>query len=166
MNTVEDENRLELDVVRIERRYSRVRDRIETWLESHTGGNERIRGYLLLIPDLFVLMTRLIRDPRVDPSLKLQLVAAGAYLVSPIDLVPDFLMPTGLVDDVVAMALVLSSLTRLMGQEGEEVLREHWEGSEEVLAQIEGVLSGANSLLDSALLSRLRRLFGRPCGGR
>jgi len=166
MNASENEDRVEGDVRRIERRYSRLRERIEIWLEGHTGGNDRVRQYLLLIPDLFVLMTRLMRDPRVDASLKLQLAAAGLYLVSPIDLVPDFLMPVGLVDDAVAMALVLSSVARLMGQEGEEVLRDHWEGTEEVLVQIESILSGANSLLDSAVLRRLRSLFGRQRGGR
>jgi len=165
MNTPTDETRVARDVRRIERRYSGVRRRIETWLEGRTGVDERVREYLLLIPDMFVLLTRLIRDPRVDLSLKLQLLAAGFYLVSPIDLVPDFLMPVGLVDDAVAVALVLSSVARLMGPEGEDVLRDHWEGTEEVLAQIESIVSDANELLDSAVLRRLRRLFGQRRGG-
>jgi uncharacterized membrane protein YkvA (DUF1232 family) len=166
VNTSGHGHLVERDIGRIERRYSRLRRRIETWLEGHTGVDERIREYLLLLPDLFVLLTRLMRDPRVDPALKLQLLAAGVYLVSPIDLIPDFLMPVGLVDDAVAIALVLSSVAKLMGVEGEELLREHWEGTDEVLVQIEGLVRDANRLLDSAVLRRLRSLFGRQRGGR
>jgi uncharacterized membrane protein YkvA (DUF1232 family) len=47
------------------------------------------------------LAIRLFRDPRISPALKLAIpVLLLAYLLSPIDLIPDFLLGVGQIDDV------------------------------------------------------------------
>lgn len=77
--------------------------------------------------DRLVLAWRLLRDPRVAPVLKLLApVAALIYLVSPIDLIPDFLLGLGQVDDLGVIALMVIALTRLLPRlASPEVLREH-----------------------------------------
>jgi uncharacterized membrane protein YkvA (DUF1232 family) len=40
------------------------------------------------------------------------LLAAGAYVVSPLDLVPDFLVPAGWADDLLLLALAWSFVKR------------------------------------------------------
>jgi uncharacterized membrane protein YkvA (DUF1232 family) len=69
-------------------------------------------------------------------------------------------MPVGLIDDTVALALILNRVVRLMGEAGETILREHWEGKGDVLAQVQRVLATANSLLTETVLRRLRQRFG------
>ena len=150
---------IENDIERAGRFYSKLRSRIAAWLEEHTEVSDRVREYLLLLPDLFALLVRLIRDPRIDGSLKLQLIAASAYVISPIDLLPDFLLPVGLVDDAIAVAFVLSRLTRIMGDAGEDILREHWEGEGDILTQIQKIAATADAVIDQRILRRLRRLF-------
>ena len=144
-----------------ERFYSRLRTRISTWLEDKTHVTAQVREYLLLLPDLFALLVRLIRDPRIDSSLKVQLAAVSAYVLSPIDLIPDFLLPYGLADDVIALAIGLSRVVKIMDQAGEDILREHWEGEGDILAQIQQVMTTADSVLNSQVVSRLQDIFSR-----
>jgi uncharacterized membrane protein YkvA (DUF1232 family) len=56
-----------------------------------------------------------------------------AYLVLPIDLVPDFIPVAGQLDDAILVALVLRRLVR---GGGEALLRDHWPGPERSLALI------------------------------
>jgi uncharacterized membrane protein YkvA (DUF1232 family) len=80
-----------------------------------------------LLPDCAVLCRRLLRDPRVSRRRKLSLAALLAYLVLPIDLVPDFVPVAGQLDDALLAALVLRGLVRAAGH---DVVREHWPGPE------------------------------------
>ena len=80
-----------------------------------------LRGIFLLIrnPGLLRLVPRLMFDRRVPLGVKLLLVGAVAYLVSPYDLVPDFLPIRGRIDDVLVL---LISLASLLGMTPKEVL--------------------------------------------
>jgi uncharacterized membrane protein YkvA (DUF1232 family) len=53
------------------------------------------------------LLWALATDPRVPPSRKALLGIAGAYVVSPIDLVPEFIPIVGAIDDVAVMVLAI-----------------------------------------------------------
>jgi uncharacterized membrane protein YkvA (DUF1232 family) len=161
MNTPPSKQLATYDDNRAERFYSKLRARIAAWLKKNTGISDRQREYLLLLPDLFALLIRLLRDPRIDTSLRWQLAAVSLYAISPIDLIPDAFMPAGLVDDTVAIAFILSRVVRIMGEAGETILREHWEGEGDALAQIQKVVATADAVLKNvAVLSRLRRRFG------
>lgn len=69
------------------------------------------------------LAWRLLRDSRVPAWVKLIPAAAVAYLVSPIDLVPDLVIPgLGQMDD---LAILLLSAKALVDFSPAEVVREH-----------------------------------------
>lgn len=161
MNTPQSKQLATYDYNRAERFYTKLRARIAAWLKENTGISDRRREYLLLLPDLFALLIRLLRDSRIDASLRLQLAAVSLYVISPVDLIPDVFMPIGLVDDTVALAFILSRVVRIMGEAGETILREHWEGEGDILAQIQKVITTADAMLKNvAILNRLRRRFG------
>jgi len=82
------------------------------------------------VPDCVVLVRRLAGDPRVPWRSRLALGALLAYLLSPIDLVPDFVPVAGQLDDALLLALVLRHLVRAAGP---EVVRTHWPGPERSL---------------------------------
>ena len=73
------------------------------------------------MPDTAVLTGRLLRDGRVPRRWKLALVALGAYVAFPFDLVPDFIPVAGQLDDVILVALVLRGVARAAGP---DVIRE------------------------------------------
>lgn len=79
------------------------------------------------------LVWRVVRDPRVGRWQKLAAGAAVAYLVSPIDLVPDFLPVVGQLDDLVVARQALKLLTQSAGV---DVLREHWGGTDDGFALV------------------------------
>ena len=88
------------------------------------------REAVLLLPNIAKLMARLARDPRVPITRKVLAAVVLGYVVSPIDVIPDFFLGVGLLDDVVLVALALANL---MESAGPEVVLEHWDGSEDGL---------------------------------
>ena len=89
---------------------------------------------LRLLPDLLRLLRRLIADSTVRPAVRIKLVLLLAYLLSPLDLVPDFVPVIGYADDVVIVAVVLRSVIRSAGP---EPLRRQWPGTPSGLLVIE-----------------------------
>lgn len=78
-----------------------------------------------LLPDLASLLRGLLRDPRVPPGSRVLVGIAIVWVVSPIDLLPEFLPVIGPLDDVIVVALVLRHLVK---KAGPEVVRDHWRG--------------------------------------
>lgn len=97
------------------------------------------------------LLYRLARDDRVPRSTRMLAMAALAYAVLPIDLIPDSIPILGKVDD---FGLVAVAMVRLVNDAGPDLIREHWDGDADTL---EAFLS-AVSLLDSLIPMRVRRL--------
>ena len=99
------------------------------------GHRPSVRDLVRFIPDCIVLVTRLLRDPRVPRRHKLLLGALVGYLALPFDLVPDFIPVAGYLDDALVVVLTLRAV--LKGTGG-ELLREHWPGPESSLALLAG----------------------------
>jgi uncharacterized membrane protein YkvA (DUF1232 family) len=93
-----------------------------------------MRDALRLLPDLVRLIRRLAADKTVPTGVRVRLVLLLVYLVSPIDLVPDFIPVIGYADDTVVVALVLRSVTR---RAGPHALARHWPGTPQGLQLIE-----------------------------
>jgi uncharacterized membrane protein YkvA (DUF1232 family) len=74
-----------------------------------------------------VLVGRLLRDTRVPRRAKVGLALLLAYLVFPLDVVPDFVPVVGYLDDAIAVAAVLAFVARSAGT---ELIEELWPGSE------------------------------------
>ncbi len=78
---------------------------------------------LLHLPSTIKLAWRLLKDRRVPFFGKLVFVLALAYVVWPLDLIPDFALPVlGQIDDV---AILLAGLRFFMRQAPPEILEEH-----------------------------------------
>ncbi len=110
-----------------------------------------LRDAAAAVPAVIKLAARLAVDSRVD--LRARLVVAGAvgYTLLPIDIVPDWVPVLGRLDDVVVAALAMKIL---LDEAGEEVVREHWDGSEQALRAFEEIVEW----LAGAVPARLRRL--------
>ncbi len=149
------------EIQRGERFYTKLRARVEHWLQSRTKLDERVRGYLLLLPDLFTLVLRLAGDTRLSRSLRAQLILAIGYVLSPVNVIPDFLVPFGLLDDAVVLAFVLDRVVQIMGQAGVDIMSEHWEGPPDMLARIHWVLETADNVINRNVVDWLKRIFRR-----
>ena len=144
------ENPLTIEVNPRERRvYDRLRSQV---IETEPGEGSGLRDLLLLLPDLAVLLFRLMRDDRVPVGSKAIAVLGAAYLVSPIDLLPTFLLgPIGLVDDLIVVGAVLS---RMLNRVHPDVVRSHWSGQGDALEAIQRVTAWT----EHAFGDRVRKL--------
>jgi uncharacterized membrane protein YkvA (DUF1232 family) len=92
-----------------------------------------VREALRLLPDLVRLVRRLARDAEVPRGVRVRLWLLLLYLLSPVDLVPDFVPVLGYADDVVVVALALRSVVR---RAGAEAIERAWPGSPAGLAVV------------------------------
>lgn len=86
-----------------------------------------------LIPNLLLLFKDLAKDPSVPRGPKIWVALGTLWLVSPIDLLPEFLPIVGPLDDAVVVALVLRHLVH---RAGADVVRSHWRGEPATLDRI------------------------------
>ncbi len=99
------------------------------------------RGAVRLLPDVVRLVRRLAADRSLPAGVRLRLWVLLAYLLFPLDIVPDFLPVIGYADDVVAVAWALRSVVRRAGYEAVE---RHWPGEPAGLALV-GRLAGLSA---------------------
>ena len=141
---------------RAERFYDRLRDSIRKYLDRKGSVAAKSAGWLLLVPDIFILLWRLINDGRVNGKNKVMLGSGLAYYLFPFDIIPEgFMGPTGFVDDLVLAVYILN---RMLADTDPEVLRQHWSGNEDVLAAIQRILGTADTMVGSDLVGRVKKL--------
>ena len=113
----------------------------------------QIRRLLAGLPHYFRLIVRLLGDSRVSRSDKLVLAAAAAYVLAPIDLIPDVIPIVGRLDDLVFLALAID---RLVKHAGIDLLYEHWDGPAEELEALCGSVEDLAGMLPAPIQRRLR----------
>ena len=94
-----------------------------------------LRDLAAFIPDCVTTVRRLRRDPRVPRSARVAIVVAGLWVLSPIDLIPEFIPVIGPLDDVVVVALALRYAARRVPP---QVLRQAWPGEPRLLERLLG----------------------------
>jgi uncharacterized protein (TIGR03382 family) len=92
---------------------------------------------LRVIPDVVRLVRRLLGDRDVPLGPKVALVVLLVWLISPIDLIPEFIPVLGPLDDVVVTVLVLRYVRRQVGLEG---LRARWPGTADGFALLSRII--------------------------
>jgi uncharacterized membrane protein YkvA (DUF1232 family) len=99
------------------------------------GRRSAAREVATLIPNLLVLFRGLFGDPRVSRGSKFLIGFAIVWLVSPIDLIPEFIPVAGPLDDAIVAALVLRYVLRHTDR---SVLETHWRGGGTTLDVLAG----------------------------
>jgi uncharacterized membrane protein YkvA (DUF1232 family) len=124
-----------------------------------TGAKRTVIYYMRQLPQYLRLLGGLLSDRRVSMVDKLLVAGALAYIVMPIDLIPDFIPFFGEIDDLFVLILALQ---RLIENAGRVVLLDHWSGSPSDLADLNlrGALSAAAFFLPKRIRRRLR-VIGR-----
>jgi len=136
--------------------YQRIRKRVQEWAVRE-GKESRVLKYVLLAPDFFHLMCKLMLDSRVPGKEKAKLGGAIAYFISPVDVLPEGLVgPVGYIDDIALAAYVLNSVLTSVSS---EVLKEHWAGEGDLLPQIQEILRVADKLVGSGLWERIKKVL-------
>jgi len=135
--------------------YDRMRKSIRRYLDDKGKVVSTSGEYLMLAPDVFVLLWRLVNDSRIGGKDKAMLLTGVAYYIFPLDIIPEGLLgPIGYLDDLVFGVFLLH---RLLKDTDPAILREHWSGTEDVLAMIQKVLGAADKLVGKDFLGRFKK---------
>jgi uncharacterized membrane protein YkvA (DUF1232 family) len=97
-----------------------------------------LRALVGVVPDLLRLLRDLVGDRSTPLDVRVVIVILVAWIVSPIDLIPEFIPVLGPADDVVVAVVALRYVRRRVGF---AALNERWPGSPEgfeILAQVIG----------------------------
>jgi uncharacterized membrane protein YkvA (DUF1232 family) len=88
-----------------------------------------------VLPACATTMRRLRHDPRVPRRARVAVAFAAIWVLSPVDLIPEFLPVIGPLDDVIVVALALRYAGR---QVPREVLAEAWPAEDRILTRLLG----------------------------
>lgn len=110
-----------------------------------------LKEYALLLPRLARLVWRLARDPRVPARTKATLFLIAGYLVSPVDVLPDFVPGIGQLDDLVVIAFALD---QILNRVPDEVVLDHWDGDEDLLEVVRQILDISTAYIPGWLKKR------------
>jgi uncharacterized membrane protein YkvA (DUF1232 family) len=123
------------------------------------GGKRTVTYYIKQLPKYLKLLGGLATDPRVSMLDKMLVLGAMAYIVMPVDIIPDFIPFLGEVDD---LYLLILALQRLIANAGRPVLLDHWVGNPRDLADLNlrGAIAAAAFFLPKRIRRRLR-VIGR-----
>jgi uncharacterized membrane protein YkvA (DUF1232 family) len=109
------------------------------------------------LPNFLRLLGGLITDMRVSTTDKLLVAGAIAYILLPMDFIPDFIPFLGEIDDIF---LLVIALQRLIANAGRSVVLDHWMGDPKQLGSLdlERTLAAAAFFLPRRIRRRLRTI--------
>jgi acetylornithine deacetylase/succinyl-diaminopimelate desuccinylase-like protein/uncharacterized membrane protein YkvA (DUF1232 family) len=93
------------------------------------------RDLTRFLPDCVTAARRLRRDPRVPRSAKVAVAVAVLWVLSPVDLMPEFFPVIGALDDVIVVALALRFAARRVPR---DALVAAWPGNADMLRRLLG----------------------------
>jgi uncharacterized membrane protein YkvA (DUF1232 family) len=90
-----------------------------------------------IVPDLLRLVRGLVADSTVSLGARIALAGLLVWLLSPIDLIPEFIPVLGPLDDVIVAVIVLRYVRRKVGL---AELERRWPGTPESFVLLNGIL--------------------------
>jgi uncharacterized membrane protein YkvA (DUF1232 family) len=118
-----------------------------------------VRTLFRALPDVVRTIVRLAADPVLPTAAKVAIAAAVLYLVSPVDLIPDFIPFLGALDDVLVAAIVVDGILNVVDR---ALVLKYWPGSPQSLERV----AGAARVLAAWVPRRLKTRIFAPRGAR
>lgn len=114
-----------------------------------------IAEIIMILPDITMLLYRLIKDSRISIKTKIMIGTVLTYLALPYDVIPDFIPILGKSDDL-GIGLIL--LERIIDDIPREVILDNWQGSPKIIKK--AVEVGENIEKTIGRKNSIRILFG------
>jgi uncharacterized membrane protein YkvA (DUF1232 family) len=122
--------------------------------------NANLKEIGMAIPNLVMLVGKLAMDKRVPWETKTMLMAGAAYIVSPIDFVPDVIPGLGQVEDVLVAVLLLDGI---LNEIDPEIIQDHWNGDPATLERLRGIVNAVMNFVPGFLREQVvKRAFHSP----
>ncbi len=133
--------------------YQKLRQQIKEWMGKKSQNGHRWAEFILLAPDLFHLLCKLMLDKEMPSSKKMKLAAAISYFISPLDILPEAILgPVGYLDDIVITAYVLNDIINNVNP---QIVSRNWAGDRDILNLVKTILLNADKMLRSGVLKKI-----------
>ncbi|MBW6516610.1 MAG: DUF1232 domain-containing protein [Candidatus Cloacimonetes bacterium] len=132
--------------------YEKLREKFASKIPQD-GTLNRISDFLFLLPDFFILLCRLLMEDRVTNQTKAFILGVIAYVMLPIDIIPDFIPIVGFIDDLI---LVVFALDQILKHTDEQILIDNWSGKGDLLLTIRNVLDIADRAVSQRVLIKIK----------
>ena len=131
--------------------YIRIRGKIFKWLNQGkiaklqgNGWMNCFAGYLVLLPDLVHLLIKLLTDRQLPLKYRSMLIVIFGYLLSPIDLIPDFIPVIGFIDDLLIVIIFLNKIINSSSPVLIEKIKFYWAGQDDILVRVGEIMALLN----------------------
>jgi uncharacterized membrane protein YkvA (DUF1232 family) len=101
------------------------------WLLRPKGVS--VRELVRIVPDAVRLIRGLVGDRTVPADVRAVLVALLVWIISPVDLIPEFVPALGPIDDVIVAIVAMRYVRRRLGI---HELRSRWQGTDDGFAML------------------------------
>ncbi len=140
--------------------YQQLQMRVETWLSSQEAQRHPCAALYPHLPELFLLLTQLGLDARVEERERVVIFSALKYIVAPFDLIPEGILgPAGYCDDLVLAALVVDRLASTLDR---SLLSQYWRGAGDVVTVARTILQSATTMVGDETCARLQGWLPAP----
>ena len=120
---------------------------------------QRALFYAVQVGHFARLLFELMMDARVDRKVKFFAGAVLAYIISPVDFIPEiFTGIFGYADDFVLSAFALNIILNWVDP---EIVKEHWRGQGDLLATVQKVMQNAELLVPEGILKKIQLWIGK-----
>lgn len=127
----------------------KIRKQLDERSESGKGPEyDKLVETLAVLPDMFHLAVKCLFDKSIPIENKGALALAVGYVVSPIDLIPDFIPVAGWLDDLIVLTMGLNKFLELDKADVRAAVDKHWAGEKDVLDTVKHVLSVGDSAIE------------------
>lgn len=142
------------------RLYSEIRNRLLEFVSRISCNTmKNLCEFFLIAPDAFILLCRVVLDPRIDKHLRVKTGIIITYISTPLDLLPEGVVGSaGHLEDFV---LALFALRKVIEEVDAGILAELWPGDSDSLDTLHDLADIAQQILGSGLVARLEGWFSR-----
>lgn len=132
--------------------YQQLRQKVTSWaregrLSERTGSwTDPFLQYLMMLPDMVHLLIKLLLDKEVSSRIKGYILIVFAYLLCPIDIIPDFLPVVGFIDDLLIIVVFLNKIINSKERSIIGKLKKYWAGEEDIFAKTKEIVAVMNEL--------------------
>ncbi|WP_147565250.1 YkvA family protein [Clostridium tyrobutyricum] len=134
-------------------KYVKLRENI---IEKLPSKFSKLAEYIMFMPDILILFWRLFKDKRVSSPIKIVLVNAILYIISPVDLIPGFIPIIGQMDDV---AVAFFALNYIIDKVPREIILENWQGKNDVIIMTQEVIKYITEIVGMGNISKISDLI-------
>ena len=134
-------------------KYVKLRENI---IEKLPSKFSKLAEYIMFMPDILILFWRLFKDKRVSSKIKIVLVNAILYIISPVDLIPGFIPIIGQMDDV---AVAFFALNYIIDKVPREIILENWQGKNDVIIMTQEVIKYITEIVGMGNISKISDLI-------